>query len=93
MTAILIALNLLDVVSSLYAIDILGFVEINPLAASFPIWLFVLKFAACLLPVICACIMRKIRLEDYLLMPFAFLTVLVCFYAFVVGSNVRCIVG
>ncbi len=93
MTAILIALNLIDVVSSIYAIDILGFVELNPLAASFTIWLFVLKFAACFFPVICACILRKTRLEDYLFMPFAFLTVLVCFYAFVVGSNVRCMVG
>ena len=93
MTVVLVTLNFLDVVSTFYAINYLAFVELNPLAASFPAWIFVLKFGVCFVPMVCAHVLDKFGMEDYLLMPFGFLAVLIGFYAFVVGSNVGNIVG
>jgi len=93
MTMVLVTLNLVDVISSFYAINFLGFVELNPLAVSFPIWIFVLKFGICFVPIVCAHVFHKIGMENYLLMPCAFLAILIGFYAFVVGSNLHSIIG
>ena len=93
MTIVLVALNFLDVVSTFYAVNVLGYVELNPLALSFPIWIMVLKFGICFVPIVCAYALHKAALENYLLMPFAFLAVLIGFYAFVVGSNLHSIIG
>ena len=93
MTIVLVALNFLDVVSTFYAVNVLGYVELNPLALSFPVWIFVLKFGICFVPIVCAYVLCKTGMENYLLMPFAFLAVLIGFYAFVVGSNLRSIIG
>ena len=93
MTIILVILNLIDVVSSFYAVNSLGFVELNHLATSFPVLVFLLKFGVCFVPMTCAYVLRKTGMENCLLMPFAFLAVLIGFYAFVVGSNLHSIIG
>jgi hypothetical protein len=89
----LVFLNLLDVVLTFYAINVLGFMEINPLAAGFPVWLFVLKFGVCFIPVVCAYMLDVLEMGNYLLLPFVFSAILIEFYAFVVAFNVRNILG
>lgn len=88
MTIILVTLNLLDVLSSFYAINFLGLMELNPLAAGFPMWILVLKFSVCFIPVVCAYVLGKFRMEKYLLFPFVCSAILIEFYAFVVTFNV-----
>ncbi len=88
MVILVIALNLLDVVLTFYAITMLGFVELNPLAASFPMWLFLLKFGVCFIPLVCAYLLQKLGVENYLLLPFVFSTILIGFYACVVSFNI-----
>ena len=89
----LVVLNLLDVVLTFYAINVLSFMEVNPLAAGFPVWLFVLKFGVCFIPVVCAYMLDMLEMENYLLLPFVFSTILIEFYAFVVAFNLRNILG
>ena len=89
MAIILVSLNILDVFSTFYAINVLGFMELNPLAVDFPIWLSVLKFSVCFIPLICAYTLEKLKMKNYLLLPFAFSTILIEFYAFVVASNLQ----
>ena len=89
----LVVLNLLDVVLTFYAINVLGFMEINPLAAGFPVWLFVLKFGVCFIPVVCAYMLDMLEMENYLLLPFVFSAILIEFYAFVAAFNIRNILG
>ena len=93
MTIVLVALNFFDIVSSFYAINILTFTELNPLAEGFPIWILVLKFAICFIPIFCAYTLDKFGVEKYMLLPFTFLAILVGFYAFVVGLNFFSILG
>ena len=93
MTIVLVALNLLDVVSTFYAINYLGFAELNPLAEGFPVWLSVLKFGVCFIPIVCAYVLHKLGMENYLLLPFVFSAILIQFYAFVVALNVLNILG
>jgi hypothetical protein len=93
MAIMLVSLNVLDVFSTFYAISVLGFTEINPLAAGFPIWLSVLKFGACFVPLICAYMLEKFEMKNYLILPFVFSAVLMEFYAFVVACNMHGILG
>jgi hypothetical protein len=93
MTIILVTLNFFDVVSSFYVISVLGFIELNPLAVGFPIWIFVLKFGVCFIPVICAYVLDKFGMERYLLLPFLCSAILIEFYIFVVAFNVFNILG
>ena len=93
MAIMLVSLNVLDVFSTFYAIGVLGFTEINPLATGFPIWLSVMKFGACFVPMICAYMIEKLEMKNYMILPFAFSTVLIEFYAFVVAFNVHEILG
>jgi hypothetical protein len=74
-----------------YAISVLGFMELNPLAAGFPIWLSVMKFGACFIPLVCAYILEKLEMKSYLLYPFVLSTILIEFYTFVVAFNVQSI--
>ncbi len=83
-TAVLVALNVIDVVSTFYAVGMLGFIELNPLVVGFPICVFVLKFSVCLIPVVCAYVLDKFRMQNYLLLPFVFSVILIQFYCFVV---------
>ena len=92
-TIVLIALNIVDVVSTFYAVTLLGFIEINPLAVGFPAWIFVLKFGVCVVPVVCAYVLDKFRMQNYLLLPFVFSVALIEFYSFVVVSGVCKIFG
>ncbi len=87
MVTILIALNLFDVVLTFYAINALGFAELNALAFDFPMWIFVLKFGICFSPWVCAYILHKIEMENYLLLPFLFSMILIEFYMVVVVFN------
>jgi hypothetical protein len=87
MSIILVALNLVDAVSSFYAINVLGFMELNSLAVGFPAWFIVLKFAICFLPTVCAYTLHRFCRENYLLLPVVFSLVLIEFYAFVVAFN------
>lgn len=89
----LVALNLLDVVVSFYAVIVLGFMELNPLAVGFPVWIFVLKFGFCLIPVVCAYVLHKFGMENYLLLPLGASLILIEFYALVVAFNVTNILG
>lgn len=89
----LVALNVLDVVSTFYAINVLGFVELNPLAAGFPVWLSVLKFGVCFIPSVCAYILERLEMKNYLLLPFVFSIILIEFHAFVVAFNIQNILG
>ena len=93
MAIVLVALNVLDVVSTLYAIDVLGFMELNPLAAGLPVWLSVFKFGVCFIPLVCAYILEKLEMKNYLFLPFVFSTILIEFYAFVVAFNIQNILG
>jgi len=93
MTIILVTLNFVDVLSSFYVTSVLGFMELNPLAVGFPIWIFVLKFGVCFIPVICAYILDKCGMERYLLLPFLCSAILIEFYIFVVAFNVFNIFG
>ena len=92
-TIILVKLNLLDVLLSFYAINFLGLMELNPLAAGFPIWFLVLKFSVCFIPVVCAYVLVKFGMEKYILLPFVCSAILIEFYAFVVAFNMRNILG
>lgn len=87
MTVVLFILNFVDAVSSLYAIDVLGFTEMNPLAAGFPIWFVILKFGICVIPTFCGYALHKLSMDNYLLLPVVFSLVLIEFYAFVVAFN------
>ena len=89
----LVALNVLDVFSTFYAINFLGFMELNPLAAGFPVWFSVLKFGVCFVPLVCAYVLEKLEMKNYLLLPFVFSTILIEFYAFVVAFNIQNILG
>ena len=93
MSIILVSLNVLDIFSTIYAINILGLMELNPISVSFPVWLTVLKFGACFIPLTCAYILEKLNMKNYLLFPFAFSTILIEFYAFVVAFNIQNILG
>ena len=93
MAIILVSLNIVDVFSTMYAINILGFMELNPLVVGFPVWLSVLKFVACFIPLICAYFLEKLEMKNYLLLPFMFSTILIEFYAFVVTFNIQNILG
>ena len=87
MTIMLLSLNVIDVLSTLYATSFLGFVELNPLAINFPIWLSVVKFGACAVPLICAYELEKMKMRNYLLLPFVSSLIMIEFYALVVTSN------
>jgi len=89
LTIMLVSLNVLDILSTVYAINVLGFMELNPLAAGFPVWLTVLKFVACFIPLACAYMLEKQELKNYLFLPFVFSTFQIEFYAFVVAFNVQ----
>jgi len=93
MAIILVSLNLLDVVSTSHAINVLGFMELNPLAVGFPVWIFVLKFGICFIPMVCAYVLHKLGMENYLLLPFVVSAILIEFYAFVVVFNMRNVFG
>ena len=93
MGVILLSLNAIDVFSTFHAIDVLGFTELNPIAAGFPLWLSVLKFCACLIPLTCAYVLEKLEMRNYLFLPFAFSVVMVEFYASVLAFNVLNILG
>ncbi len=93
MTSVLVVLNLLDTISSFYAVNVLGFIELNPVTAGFPIWIILLKFAACFIPTVSAYVLHKIDMEKYLLLPIVFSAILIEFYAFVIAFNVRSIFG
>jgi len=77
MEILLIALNLLDVIVSFYAVNVLGFMELSPLAVGFPVWVFVLKFGICLIPMVCACVLHGFGMENYLLLPLGALLILI----------------
>ncbi len=83
-TIALVVLNAIDVILTFYAVNILGFVELNPLVVGFPVWIFFLKFSVCFIPVFCAYILDKYRMQNYLLLPFVFSVLLIQFYCFVV---------
>ncbi len=87
MTVILVTLNLADAISTFYAINVLGFSEMNPLAVGFPIWLGLLKFASCFIPLGCAYVLHKTNMENYLVLPLLFSAILIEFYTFVVAFN------
>lgn len=93
LTAILVSLNFLDVILSVYAIRILNFVELNPLAIGFPVWIFVLKFSVCFIPMVCAYTLDKFEIKNYLFLPFIFLAILIQIYAFIIGFNLHNILG
>lgn len=88
MTIVLVALNIVDVILTLYAANVLGFIELNPLAIGFPFWIFILKFGTCFVPVACAFVLDRFEMNNYLLLPFIFSAVLIEFYTFVVAFNV-----
>jgi hypothetical protein len=91
LTAILVSLNLVDVILSIYATTILGFIELNPFATDFPIWILTLKFGVCFIPLVCAYTLDKLGNENYLIFPFVFLAILIQIYAFIVGFNLSSI--
>jgi cytochrome c oxidase subunit IV len=93
MTSVLVTLNFLDVLISFYAIDVLAFMELNPLAVGFPIWIFILKFGVCFVPIVCAYVLDKFGMKNYLILPFICSVILMEFYAFVVAYNVSNILG
>lgn len=93
MTIPLIALNLVDALLSFYAQNVLGFMELNPLAVGFPIWILVLKFGVCFIPLVCAYMFVKFGMNNYLLLPFVCSVILMDFYAFVVAFNISSILG
>lgn len=88
LAVLLVFLNVFDVVSTFYAVGVLGFVELNSLAVGFPVWVFLFKFGVCFVPVVCAYVLEKFGMGRYLVLPFVFSVVLVEFYAFVFVLNV-----
>ncbi len=93
MTWVLVTLNLLDVFLSFYAISVLAFVELNPLVVGFPIWIYILKFGVCFVPVVCAYVLDKFGMKNYFYLPFICSVILIEFYTFVVAFNMRNILG
>ena len=93
MAVLLVALNFFDVAATFYGVGVLGFVELNSLAVGFPVWVFLLKFGVCFVPVACAYVLEKFGMGRYLVLPFVFSAVLVEFYAFVVAFNVGTLLG
>jgi hypothetical protein len=93
MGIILVILNFLDVVLTFYAINTLGFVELNHLAIGFPLWIFITKFGGCFVPFVCAYMLHKVEMEHYLLLPFICSLFLIEFYALVIALNVYTIFG
>jgi hypothetical protein len=89
----LVSLNFFDVALSFYAINVLGFAELNPLAIGFPVWIIALKFGVCFIPIICAYMLDKLGIENYLLLPSVFLATLIQIYAFIIGFNLCNIFG
>jgi hypothetical protein len=81
------------VIISFHAINALGFMEPNPLAVGFPIWIFVLKFGSCLILMVCVYVLHKFGMENYLLLPLGAPLILIEFYAFAVAFNVTNILG
>jgi len=65
----------------------LGFVELNPLAVGFHAWIIILKFGVCLIPVVCAYVLDKYRMQNFILLPFVFSIILIEFYSYVVVSG------
>jgi hypothetical protein len=92
-TGALVMLNIIDVLLSFYAHNVLGFMELNPLAIGFPILIFILKFGVCFIPFVCAYVLDKFGMKNYLLLPFVCSVILVEFYAFVVALNMSNILG
>jgi len=88
-TIVLVALNVIDVVSTFYAVVILGFVELNPLAVGFPAWIILLKFGVCLIPVVCAYVLDKSMMQNYMLLPIVFSIILIEFYTCIVVFGMR----
>lgn len=72
---------------------VLGFEELNPLAIGFPLWIFVLKFGVCFVPMVCAYVMDKFEMEKYLLLPFMCSAILIEVYVFVVAFSMCNILG
>jgi hypothetical protein len=93
LTVILMSLNLIDAVLSIYAVTILGFAELNPLAIDFPIWIFAMKFGVCFIPLVCAYTLDKIGNKNYLIFPFVVLAIMIQIYAFIIGFNLHSILG
>ena len=93
LTVILVSLNLIDAVLSIYAITILGFAELNPYAIDFPLWIFALKFGVCFIPLVCTYTLDKIGNQNYFIFPFVFLAIMIQIYAFIIGFNLRSILG
>lgn len=93
MAIVLVSLNVLDVLLTFYAINVLGCMELNPVALGFPVWFFVLKFGVCFFPPICAYVLEKLEMKNYLSLPFVFSAILITYYAFVVAFNVCNIFG
>jgi len=93
LTAILVSLNFVDVVLSIYAVNILGFAELNPFAIGFPVWIFVLKFCVCFIPLVCAYTLYRFGNENYLILVFVFLAILIQIYAFILGFSLGNILG
>ena len=60
MAVLLVALNFFDVAATFYGVGVLGFVELNSLAVGFPVWVFLLKFGVCFVPVVCAYAWRSL---------------------------------
>ena len=92
-TSVLVTLNFLDVLVSFYAINVLAFMELNPLAVGFPFWIFILKFGVCFVPIVCAYVLDKFGMKNYLILPFLCSVILMEFYAFVVAFNMSNILG
>jgi hypothetical protein len=84
----LVALNLIDVLMSFYAISTLGLIEVNPFAVSLPLWILAWKFGFCFIPVVCAYTLHKFKMENYLLLPLGASLILIEYYIFVVAFNV-----
>ena len=93
MTVLLITLNLIDVLLSFYAQNAPGFIELNHLALGFPFWIFILKFGVCFVPLVCAYVLIKFEMNNYLILPFVCAVILIEFYAFVGAFNISSILG
>jgi hypothetical protein len=83
-TTALVALNVIDVVSTFYGVTMLGFVELNPLAVGFHPWIVILKCSACLIPLVCAYALDKSNMNNYMFLPLVFSIILVEFYTCIV---------
>ena len=87
----MLALNVADVVLTFFGVNFLGFSELNPLAADFPIWLTIVKFSACFIPLICAYVLQRLEIRDYMFVPFMFSVMQIVFYASVMTFNIHSI--